>query len=283
VERPVPQSTIPGEYTSPTQPFPSKPVPFARQGISEDDLIDFTPELHARAMAFADSFQLGSLFTPPVATGGPEGKRGLFYFPGVWGSGNWNNGAFDPETGYYYALSHSLPFVIRMLHGGDPETELEYWGDANFSRGAEEVTIDGIPMIKPPWGRITAIDMNTGDQVWTAANGDPLNDQLKDHPLLEGVTNLPPLGIASRPVPLLTRTLLFLGEGSDVFGGTPSTMWGTTFRAYDKATGDVIWQTELRAGTTGAPMTYMHQGKQYVVVPTGSREQGAAWVALSLP
>jgi len=286
-ERPVPQSTIPGEHTSPTQPFPTKPVPFARQGISEDDLIDFTPELHARALAFADSFQMGPLFTPPVATGGPEGKRGMIYFPGVWGAGNWNNGAFDPETGYYYALSHSLPFVIRMLHGGDPESEMEYWGDADFVRGAEEVTIDGVPMVKPPWGRITAIDMNTGDQVWVAANGDPLQDGLRDHPLLEGVTDLPPLGIASRPAPLLTKTLLFLGEGSDVFrgvmGGAPSTMWGNTFRAYDKATGKVVWQTELDAGTTGAPMTYMHEGKQYIVVPVGSREDGAEWIALSLP
>lgn len=276
-ERPVPQSTIPGEVTSPTQPFPTKPAPFARQGITADDLIDFTPELRERALAFADSFLLAPLFTPPILPDGPEGKRALLYFPGVWGSGNWNNGAFDPETGFYYAISHALPFVIRML-SDDPESEMDYWGDANFSRGAEEVTIEGIPIVKPPWGDITALDMNTGERVWQVANGDPL----KDHPLLQGL-DLPPLGVASRPAPLLTKTLLFIGEGSDVFGGIPSTMWGKTFRAYDKATGDVIWETELSAGTTGAPMTYMFEGKQYIVVPSGSTEYGAEWVALSLP
>lgn len=276
-ERPVPQSTVPGERTSPTQPFPTKPVPFARQGISAEDLIDFTPELRERALAFADSFVMGPIFTPPHLAG-VGGKHGTLQVPGVWGSGNWNNGAFDPETGIYYAVSHTLPFVVRIVGGTDSESEMEYWGDIDFGRAAEEVTLEGIPIVKPPWGHITAIDMNTGEQVWMAANGDPL----RDDPLLKGL-DLPPLGISNRPAPLLTPTLLFIGEGSDVFGGIPSSMWGTTFRAYDKATGSVVWEMELPAGTTGAPMSYMFGGKQYIVVAIGARDHAAEWVALALP
>lgn len=276
-ERAVPQSTVPGEHTSPTQPFPTKPAPFDRQGISAADLIDFTPELHARALAFADSFVMGPIFTPP-ALAGVGGKYGVLQVPGVWGAGNWNSGAFDPETATYYAVSHTLPFVVRIAGGTDPESEMEYWGDINFGRAAEEVTIEGIPIVKPPWGRITAIDMNTGEHRWMAANGDPF----RDHPALEGL-DLPDLGISNRPAPLVTATLLFIGEGSDVLGGIPSTMWGTTFRAYDKATGDVLWATELGAGTTGGPMSYMFAGKQYIVVATGSRDHGAEWVAMALP
>jgi quinoprotein glucose dehydrogenase len=282
VERPVQPSPIPGEYTSPTQPFPTKPAPFARQAIAPDSLIDFTPELRRRALAFADSFQMGSIFTPPPLVGAtPEQKFGSIQVPGVWGAGNWNNGAFDPETGTYYAVSHELPFVVRIRgndQGDDPESEMQYWGDINFGRAAEEVTVDGIPIVKPPWGRITAIDMHTGEHRWMVANGDPL----RDHPALRGM-DLPDLGVSNRPAPLLTRTLLFIGEGSNVLGGIPSTMWGTTFRAYDKSTGVVLWQTELDAGTTGAPMSYMFEGKQYIVVAIGAREYAAEWVALALP
>ena len=277
-ERPVPQSTVPGEYTSPTQPFPTKPAPFARQGLTVDDLIDF-PELRDRALVLADSFVMGPIFTPPPLAGdNPEGKHGLLQVPGIWGSGNWNNGAFDPETGFYYAVAHTLPRIIRISKGDDPESEMEYWGDMDWSLdGRDEPAIDGVPITKPPWGRITAIDMNTGDHVWMAANGDPLTD----HPALEGL-DLPPLGISSRPAALVTRTLLFIGEGGNVFGGIYSNMWGNTFRAYDKATGDVIWETELDAGTTSAPMSYTHEGKQYIVVAIGGPEH-AEWVALGLP
>jgi quinoprotein glucose dehydrogenase len=282
VERTVPRSTIPGEYTSPTQPFPTKPAPFARQAIAPDSLIDFTPELRARALAFADSFRMGPIFTPPPLTGtAPDRKYGSIQVPGVWGAANWNNGAFDPETDTYYAVSHELPFVVRIGGGdggdSDSESEMRYWADINFGRAAEEVTVDGIPIVKPPWGRLTAIDMRTGEHRWMVANGDPL----RDHPALRGL-NLPNLGVANRPAPLLTRTLLFIGEGSNVLGGIPSTMWGTTFRAYDKATGDILWETELDAGTTGAPMSYMFEGRQYIVVAISARGYSPEWVALAL-
>ena len=278
-ERPVPQSTVPGEHTSPTQPFPTKPAPFARQGLTVDDLLDF-PEVRDRALAFADSFTMGPIFTPPPLAGdNPDGKYGLLQVPGIWGAGNWNTGAFDPETGMYYAVAHTLPRIIRISKGDDPDSEMEYWGDMDWSPdGGDQPIIDGLPITKPPWGRITAIDMNTGDHVWMAANGDALGD----HPALEGL-DLPPLGISSRPAALVTKTLLFLGDGGNVFGGIYSNMWGNNFRAYDKATGEVIWEMELPAGVTGGPMTYMSEGKQYIVVPIGGSDHPAEWVALGLP
>ena len=272
-EREVPQSKVPGEATSPTQPFPSKPPPFDRQGVSEKDLIDFTREIHARALALADSLVLGPLFTPPMEEGSIEGKIGTYVVPGAWGAGNWHTGAFDPETGTYYAVSLTLPNVWRLSRTDEP-------GDMAFGTqgGWPSAEIDGLPIVRPPWGRITAIDMNRGEHLWMAANGDAPND----HPLLEDL-DLPPLGNANRPAPLLTATLLFIGEGSDAVIGTPDTHWGTEFRAYDKATGKVLWEMDLPSGTTGGPMTYMHEGKQYIVVAVGGSESPAEYVALALP
>jgi quinoprotein glucose dehydrogenase len=272
-ERPVPQSTVPGEYTSPTQPFPTKPAPFARHGITVEDLIDF-PEIRDQARVLADSFVIGPIFTPPsVVSDEPGGKKGTLMVPGSWGSGNWNTGAFDPETGMYYAYSHTIPRVYRLVEATDPNSEMEYW-----SPEREAPYLDGLPLTKPPWGRITAIDMNSGEHAWMVANG----GGLQDHPALEDL-DVPPLGVASRPVALVTKTLLFIGEGGDVFGGVQSNMWGSAFRAYDKATGEVVWETQLPAGVTGGPMTYMYEGNQYIVVPIGGSEAPAEWVALGLP
>ena len=272
-ERAVPQSKVPGEATSPTQPFPSKPPAFDRQGVSGKDLIDFTPEIHERALALADSLVMGPLFTPPMEEGSVEGKIGTYVVPGAWGAGNWHTGAFDPETGTYYAVSLTLPNVWRLSRTLNPD-EMEFGTQGGWPRAE----IDGLPLVKPPWGRITAIDMNRGEHLWMAANGDAPND----HPLLEGL-DLPPLGNANRPAPLLTATLLFIGEGSDAVIGTPDTHWGTEFRAYDKTTGEVVWEMDLPSGTTGGPMTYMHEGRQYVVVAVGGSEHPAEYVALGLP
>ena len=269
----VPQSTVPGEATSPTQPIPSRPPAFDRQGVTPEDLIDFTPEIRERALALADSLIMGPLFTPPNRNGTVEGKIGTYVIPGAWGAGNWNTGAFDPETGVYYAVSHTLPNVWSLSEISEPD-EMEYGTQGGWPRAE----IEGLPLVKPPWGRITAIDMNRGEHLWMAANGDGPND----HPLLEGL-DLPPLGNANRPAPLVTGSLLFIGEGSDAVIGTPNTHWGTTFRAYDKTTGDVVWETELPSGTTGGPMTYLHEGKQYIVVAVGGSDQPAEYVALGLP
>ena len=269
----VPQSEVPGEATSRTQPIPSRPAAFDRQGVTPEDVIDFTPEIRERALALADSLVMGPLLTPPIRKGTVAGKIGTYVIPGAWGAGNWNTGAFDPESGVYYAVSHTLPNVWSLSEITEPD-EMEYGTQGGWPRAE----IDGLPLVKPPWGRITAIDMNRGEHLWMAANGDGPND----HPLLEGL-DLPPLGNANRPAPLVTGSLLFIGEGSDAVIGTPGTHWGTTFRAYDKATGDVVWETELPSGTTGGPMTYLHEGKQYIVVAVGGSEHPAEYVALGLP
>ena len=173
----------------------------------------------------------------------------------------------------YYAYAHTIPRVYRIAEATDPSSEMDYW-----SPNREAPYLDGLPLPKPPWGRITAIDMNSGEHAWMVANG----GGLQDHPALEDL-EVPPLGVATRPVALVTKTLLFMGEGGDVFGGVQTNMWGRSFRAYDKATGEVIWETELPAGVTGGPMTYMFEGRQYIVVPIGGRQDPAEWVALGLP
>ena len=159
-------------------------------------------------------------------------------------------------------------------------------------RGGGLPDLHGLPLTKPPYGRITALDLTTGEEAWMAANG----DGPRDHPLLKDL-DLPPLGIPNRPAPLVTKTLLLIGEGSDAVIGTvrrrnedepepefsDAWKWGKKFRAYDKATGMVIWETELPSGTTAGPMTYLFNGKQFVVVSVGSRDDPPEWVALALP
>ncbi|MDX1382493.1 MAG: PQQ-binding-like beta-propeller repeat protein [Thermoanaerobaculia bacterium] len=276
-ERPVPPSTVPGERLSPTQPWPTKPPPFDRQGLSEDDLIDFTPELRARALELVEPFVLGPMFAPPsLHSTEPGAKQGTLTAPGWWGSGNWNTGAFDPETGMYYAVSHTWPTVYRLER---PEEE-----DATLAYKAGEGTVptlDGLPIVKPPYGRITAIDLNRGEIAWMVPNG----DGPRRHPLLVGL-DVPPLGVAGRGAPLVTGSLLFVGEGSDTIPGITwgeSGDFGNAFRAFDKATGEVVWEQELPAGVTSAPMTYLHEGKQYIVVAVGGRRHAAEWFAFTLP
>jgi quinoprotein glucose dehydrogenase len=278
-ERPVPQSTTPGEHASPTQPFPTKPPPFERQGLTDDDLIDFTPALRAEAREIVKPFVTGPMFTPPsVRSDDPGGRKGSIVLPGVYGGANWNNGAFDPETGMYYAVSHTVPWVYDLVKPTDPKATMDYAIDVGHGPSTLHTDIkgpQGLPLTKPPYGRITAYDMNKGEKVWTVANG----DGPRNHPLLQDL-NLPPLGIPGRPAPLLTKTLLFIGEGSDAVFNSGG---GDKFRAYDKATGQVVWETDLPAGTTGAPMTYMANGQQYIVMPVGSKAHEAEWVAFSLP
>ncbi|PWT84319.1 MAG: pyrroloquinoline quinone-dependent dehydrogenase [Blastocatellia bacterium] len=285
-ERAVPQSNTPGEQTSPTQPFPTKPPPFERQGVTVDDLIDFTPELRAAALDIVKRYVIGPVFTPPSIKGsGPNDTKGTIQLPGSVGGADWQGAAFDPETGILYVESITGPFVADII-AGDPKTT-----DLAWVRGTREYPPApmGLPLLKPPYGRITAIDLNKGERLWMVPNG----DGPRDHPLLKPL-NLPPLGNPGRSAPLVTKTLLFVGEGDSIMadpGRVPQGMplslapgaGGRKFRAYDKATGKVLWETELPAGTTGAPMSYMFEGKQYVVVAVGARDHPAELVALSLP
>ena len=286
VERPVPQSRTPGEKTAPTQPFPTKPPAFDRQGATEDNLIDFTPELRAEALEIVKRYTTGPLFTPPSVRGdGPGENLGTIQLPGSQGGADWQGAAFDPETSYLYVPSITAPFVADIVEGDPNRTKLRYVKGTRLWIGGPQ----GLPLFKPPYGRITAIDMNKGELVWQVPNG----DGPRNHPAVRHL-NLGPLGNPGRPAPLLTKSLLFVGEGSAAMvprGRMPPgmpleivTSYGEKmFRAYDKATGEVLWETELPAGTTGAPMTYLDEGKQYVVVAVGGIEEPPEWVALSLP
>lgn len=295
-ERLVPQSTVPGERSSATQPFPTKPPAIDLQGVTDADLIDYTPALKTRARQIVKDYVIGPIYTPPsIRSEEPGGTRGTLVQPGAWGSVNWNTGAFDPETGIYYAISQTMgPANRSVRRQTGPGATMEYADYEPPPAGTDggqpasqappstvnDLSIDGLPLIKGPYGRITAIDMNKGIHVWMTPNG----DGPRYHPLLKDL-NLPPLGIPNRPAPLLTKTLLFLGEGSNAVSGTANVdwAWGRKFRAYDKATGRVIWEMELPSGTTAGPMTYMLKGKQYVLVSVGARNHAPEYVALALP
>lgn len=276
VERPVPPSSVPGESASPTQPVPTKPPAFERQGISTDDLIDFTPELRREALEIAEQYALGALFTPPPVAGA-NGKTAGLVLPGWVGGANWGGGALDPKTGWLYVPSVTAPTVMSVSPGDPEETDLPYLN--MLSRPEREIIgPQGLPLVKPPYGRVTAIDLNKGEIRWSVPNG----EGPKNHPALKGL-NLPRLGQPGRAAPLVTSTLLFVGEGDPINLATPPHGGGRMFRAYDKSTGDLLWEIELPAGTTGAPMTYVHRGEQYIVVAVGSRSSGPELVALSLP
>jgi glucose dehydrogenase len=289
VERPVPKGILPGEEASPTQPIPTKPPGIDRQNITEDDLIDFTPALHAEALKLMQSYVTGPVFTPPsLADDHTTGKKGTLVAPGAWGTANWNTGAFDPDTGIYYAVSMTLPNVYALeaapASERGPGKVLYGWPEDTPRRGNVEEEEpqygpgpEGLPLLKPPYGRVTAIDMNRGDKLWTIANGDgPHNN-----PALKGL-NLPPLGTTGRPVALVTKTLLFVGEASDSVMGRAGTAGPAHLVAYDKTTGQKLWQIVLPAGTTGGPITYEIRGKQLIVVPIGGKDYGTAWIALGL-
>ena len=284
-ERPVPQSTTPGESTSATQPFPTKPPAFDRQGATVENLIDFTPELRKEALEIVGRYTMGPMFTPPSVR--TESNQGTIQLPGSQGGADVQGGAFDPETGYLYIPSITAPFVADIEEGNPDRTNLRYVKGRRLWIGGPR----GLPLFKPPYGRITAIDMTKGEIVWQVPNGyGP-----RDHPAIKHLS-LGRLGRPGRPSPLLTKTLLFVGEGSRIRAERGAdripeempleivTNYGEPwFRAYDKATGDVLWETELPGGTTGAPMSYMHDGVQYVVVAVEGLDDPAQWVAFRLP
>lgn len=271
-ERPVPASTVPTERAAPTQPFPVKPAPFDRQGMGPNDIIDFTPALHAQGLEILNRYVNGDIFTPPSVKGGPDGKQGTIYLPGWVGGANWTGAALDPETSVVYIPSVSVPWVVGLEPDGR--------GGYRRARLADGLYLDGpqgLPLVKPPYGRITAIDLNSGDHLWMVPNG----DGPRDHPLLKDL-NLPPLGQPGRAAPLLTKSFLFMGEGDMVGVSMPKFSGGNMFRAYDKKTGKVAWQADLGAGTTSPPISYMHQGKQFIVVGVGGVNHPAELVALSV-
>jgi len=264
-ERPVPQSTTRGEATSPTQPFPTRPAAFEPQGIGEDDLIDFTPELRAEAKALLGEYTAGPLFTP-------YGPKPTISRPAWTGGANWEGVAADPDTGVIYIPSHSSIAAMALNArgervAGENETE-EIAGSARVVNGPR-----GLPLVKPPYSRITAIDLTTGEHLWMRPNGPGATDSLAFKPF-----NLGWIGSEQRAGPLLTKTLLFVGEGPH------DPRYGRkVMRAYDKKTGAVLAEIPLPGFPLGPPITYMAGGKQFIVCGMGFRSDPHRLVALSLP
>jgi glucose dehydrogenase len=265
-ERPVGKTDVPGEVTSPTQPFPTKPPAFDRQGFTDDDLIDFTPALRAEAVEGTKAFRKGPIFTPPSLANAADGTSGTLMLPSFTGGANWEGGSFDPETGLLYIGSYTQP-SIGVLHPEPQFSDMQYIAGG----GAQLPWLNGLPVVKPPYGRITALDMNKGELKFQIANG-PTPKEIAENTALKGVT-IAPTGRTTRAVTLVTKTLLFTAEG---WGGTP------ILTARDKLTGDPIADIKLPGPTGGLPMTYMLDGKQYIVVSVGG-PNGAELVALAFP
>ncbi|MDX1384151.1 MAG: pyrroloquinoline quinone-dependent dehydrogenase [Thermoanaerobaculia bacterium] len=276
-ERPVPPSTVPGEKLSETQPFPTKPPPFERQGVRKEDLIDFTPELRAEAEKVLSSFNYGPIFVPF------ELERPTVYLPGWTGGANWTGAAVDPETGILYVPSITSPIAFRLLETDPARSHFRYAAEPS-----EVALADGVPLFKPPYGRVTAIDLNTGEHVWMQ----PLGSGPSDHPRLRDL-DLPRLGWPHRGAPLVTRTLLFVSQegpyGNFRFSEDQHALEVDTFiveprlRAFDKATGELVAEIDLPANGIAAPMTYLHRGRQYVAVSIGGNDFPSELVALALP
>ena len=301
-ERPVPQSESPHELTSPTQPFPTWPEPFDRQGISRDDLNDLTPALLAEAGQVVEQYALGPLFTPPALEreGGPIATLML---PADVGGANWPGGSFDPETNRLYIHSHSAVFILRNIPadlepfnpGPDGEVANAPPGPPPGLGGLDApgglrrrfgTFLQGsIPLIKPPYDQITAYDMNTGDMLWQKTHG-TTEDNIRNNPALNGVENIDRLGSYGRIFigTLTTGSLVIAGEGATHTNANGETV--ALLRAYDKDTGeDIEGRVEMPARQTGSPMTFMHEGKQYIVlaISHSGANAGGEIVAYALP
>ena len=300
-ERPVPAGDVPGEWYSPTQPFPTKPPAYDRQGVTVDDLIDFTPELRAEALEVASRYRLGPIFTPPVVSR-REGPLGTFIRPSRT---NWPGGAYDPETLILYVPSSAAFSALGLVPPDPDQSDLEYIqgnaitgprrtagagsqvgggqrvvsGRGGGASGRTRTTVRGLPLLKPPWGRISAIDMDRGEILWQIPHGET-PDFVRNHPALAGV-DIPRTGRTGAPGVLVTKTLVISGEMG--YFRTPSGRRGAMLRAYDKATGAEVGAVYLPAPQSGSPMTYLHDGQQYLVVAVSGGNYSGELLAFRLP
>ena len=271
-ERAVPPSDVPGERAAPTQPFPTWPRPFSRQGVTEADLLDYTPELKAMALEAVRPFRLGPLFTPPSL-------QGTVTLPGVIGGAGWGGGAFDPVSGLYYVKANNAPALHQLAPPRRSETNdaaYAFVSGAGLGIAASpgdrfEPEVGGtVPVLKPPYGTLTAIDLASGEQRWQVTVGDW--PRVRNHPLFRGL-DLPPVGVVGSPGPIVTAGGLVF-----VTGG------GSVLYAFDAATGAVLWSAELGAFGYAVPMTYRTRtGRQLVVIATGGEGEDGVLIAFGLP
>jgi len=319
-ERPVPKGDVPGEWYSPTQPFPTKPPAYARQWVGPDDLIDFTPELRAQAIKAIEPFKNGPMFNPPIASkiGGPVAGLTI----GTTNGGtNWPGGGYDPETHMAYLPASNASLVpiglieppegfsdIKYVFGraGQPFRVSEgpgYGSAADYPqptrrRGAAEgaparetsaapaattpqgsTFVQGLSILKPPYGLLSAINLDKGEIAWQVAHGDT-PDVVRNHALLKGM-DIPKTGQNGTVGLVVTKTLVIMGDPQVTT--TPDHPRGAMLRAYDKATGKQVGAVFLPAPQSGSPMTYMVNGKQYIVVAISGGAYSGEYVAFALP
>jgi quinoprotein glucose dehydrogenase len=268
-ERAVPPSDVPGEEAASTQPVPSRPAAFAKQGFTTADVVDFTPEIKAAALEAIKGYRLGPLFTPPS-------REGTITMPGAIGGAGWGGGAFDPRTGMLYIKATNQPALYRIISPARTDSlDADYTADLGAqslrvtvrSRDSSQRPLT-LPINKPPYGTLTAIDLNTGETKWSVPLGD--NPAVRNNPLLKSL-NLPMLGVAGSPGPIVTAGGLLFATGG-----------GATLYAVDVADGSIRWSAELGQNGYSNPMTYRTSaGKQFVVIATGAAN-GAKLVAFAL-
>jgi len=317
-ERPVPKGDVPGEYYSPTQPFPlngrGQPFNYDRQGFVADDLIDFTPELRAEGAKVVSRYKIGPVFTPPVVSKA-EGPLATLVLASAGGGTNWPGGSYDPETNILYVNSQKSVSQLGLVPPRDPsKNDLAYvmgnaltgarttggtgsaaGGDravapgttaaaaaaapAGEGGGGASITVQGLPIMKPPYGQLTAIDLGKGEILWQVPHGET-PEAIKNHPLLKGL-NIPRTGRPGVVGSMTTKTLVVSGEAG--FGPTTTGARGAMLRAYDKATGKEVGAVYIPAPQTGSPMTYMLNGRQYIVVAVSGAGYSGELIAFRLP
>ena len=316
-ETPVEKGTVPGEWYSPTQPIPSKPPAYSRNGVTEDELIDFTPQLHAEALELVKRYKLGPVFTPGVVSE-IDGPLATLTLGTAGGGTNWPGGAYDPDTHtvYAYACNACMTQIglspppspeisdLRYILGiaGQPFRMALAAGDRSDADAAllppppapklppapagaprarsNTTTVQGLPLLKPPYGTLTAINLDKGDILWQIAHGET-PDFIKNNPALKGL-NIPRTGQSTWNVaPLVTKSLVIIGEGQQTTTSTGKP--GAMLRAYDKQTGKEVGAVYMEAPESGSPMTYEMNGRQYVVVAVSGFGHSGEYIAFALP
>jgi quinoprotein glucose dehydrogenase len=303
-ERPVAKGDVPGEWYSPTQPIPTRPAAYARNGISQDDLIDFTPELRAKALEVVKNYKLGPVFTPPVLSQQP-GPLGVINMSASGGT-NWPGGSFDPDTHVVYVYScNSCIGAIGLVTPPPGMSDIRYVvgtaGQAvQMIRGPGEnvgadappppkapgnggyrsLSVDGLPLVKPPYSTITAIDLDTGDILWRIPHGET-PDLVRNNPALKGL-NIPRTGQTGYGIgTLVTKSLVIAGD--PMVTATADHPRGAMLRAYDKASGKEVGAVWMPAPQSGSPMTYSLHGRQYIVIAVSGGAYPGEYIAYALP
>jgi quinoprotein glucose dehydrogenase len=306
-ERPVEVGSVPAEWYSPTQPIPTKPAAYSRNGVAIDDLIDFTPEFRKQAEALVSRYHLGPVFTPPVVSK-TDGPLATLTLGTADGGTNWPGGSYDPETHILYAFAcnaclepiglvpppkelSDMHYVygtagkeVQMINAAGTDSSADALKPVKKPAGSSDqwtvLSVDGLPLIKPPYGTISAINLDTGEIVWQIAHGET-PDLIRNHPTLKGL-KIPRTGQETWNVgTLVTKTLVIAGDGMVTTG--PDHPRGAMLRAYDKKTGREVGAIYMPAPESGSPMTYMLNGKQYIVVAVSGGNYSGEYIAFALP